>query len=80
MAQMKTFVILVPNKLDTTVLSDYRSISLCTTLYKVYAKLMVERMKPILSHLICAKQGAFIGDRSIIDNMMIIQELMYDLR
>lgn len=37
-------------------------------------------MEPILPHLIYPEQRAFIGGRSIIDNMMITQELLHDLQ
>lgn len=49
-ARMKMFVTLMLKKLDVAKLSHYRLISLCTILYKIHAKVMVEKMKPILSH------------------------------
>lgn len=66
---MGTFVTLVPKRPDATEPCHYRPINLCITLYKIYAKLMVERMKLILPYLICPEQGAFIGDRRITDNV-----------
>lgn len=48
----RTFITLFSKKLDVVESNYYRSISLCTTIYKICAKLMVERMKPILSCLI----------------------------
>lgn len=68
---MRTFVTLVPKKHDAAKSSHYRSISICTILYKIYAKLMVKTMKPILSCLIYPKKGAFIGGWSITNNVMI---------
>lgn len=53
---MRTFVTLKPKKLDAPELSHYRHISLCTILFKICAKLIVERMKFILPHLIYPKQ------------------------
>lgn len=53
---IRTFIILVPKKPNA---DDYRTISLCTALYKSCAKLMVERMKPILPRLIYLEQGNF---------------------
>lgn len=45
-AWMKPFITLVSMKLVAVEPNHYRPISLCTTLYKIYAKLMVERMSP----------------------------------
>lgn len=77
---MRTFVILVPKKSDVAEPSHYHRISLCFTLYKICAKLMAKRMKPILRRLISPEQRAFIGGRSIIGYVMIVQEFMHDLR
>lgn len=59
-AWMRTYVILIPKKLDAAESSHYRPISLCTILYNC-AKSMLERMKPILACFICYEQGTFIG-------------------
>lgn len=49
-------------------------------LYKIYAKLMVNKIKPILSRLISPEQGAFVVGQCISDNVLITQEFMYNLR
>lgn len=77
---MRTFIILGSKILYATKPSHYRTISLCTTLYKIFTKLIVERMKPILPRLIYLKQEAFISNWSIIDNVIIAQEYMHDLK
>lgn len=76
----QTFVTLIPKCQDTYKLGHYKPISLCNTLYKIYAKLIVYRMKPILSCHIDPEQGAFVGSRSIYNNILIAQEFMFDLR
>lgn len=45
---MKTFVTLVSKKPNAVEPSQYRPIISCTTLYKIYSKLMVEKMKLML--------------------------------
>lgn len=79
-AWKRTFITLLPKRHDALESSHFISISLCTTLYKVCAKILVGRMKPILSRLICLEKGAFIGGRIIYDNVIIIQEFMHDLQ
>lgn len=68
---LRIFVTLVSKRSNAIETCHYRSISLCTTLYKIYARLIVERMKHILPRLICPEQGAFIRGRSITDNIII---------
>ena len=41
---------------------------------------MALRMKPILPGIISPQQGAFIGGREILDNVLLAQEFMHDLR
>ncbi|KAL5577737.1 hypothetical protein UlMin_019436 [Ulmus minor] len=42
--------------------------------------LLAERVKPFLSWLICPTQNAFAPDRSIHDNSVLIQELIYSMK
>lgn len=54
-AWLKIFITLVPKRPNAIELGHYKLTSLCTTLYKIYAKLMVERLKPILPCVICSE-------------------------
>lgn len=75
-----TFIALIPKRSGACEPSYFRSISLCTTLYKLCAKLLANRMKLVILHLICSKQGAFVAGRSISNNVLISQEFMYDFK
>ncbi|XP_038977290.1 uncharacterized protein LOC120107861 [Phoenix dactylifera] len=75
----RTLVTLIPKRQDASEPSHFRPISLCTTLYKATAKLLAVRLRIILSRLISPEQGAFVGGRSITDNVLIAQKFMYDL-
>lgn len=59
--------------------SYYQPISLCTYI-RFVPKLMVDKMKSILPCLICLEQGAFVGSRSITDNILVALEVMHDLQ
>ncbi|XP_038971602.1 uncharacterized protein LOC120104476 [Phoenix dactylifera] len=50
------------------------------TLYKATAKILAVRLRDILPRLISPEQRAFVGGRSITDNVLIAQEFMFDLR
>ncbi|XP_038985517.1 uncharacterized protein LOC120111723 [Phoenix dactylifera] len=75
----RTLVTLIPKRQDASEPSHFRPISLCTTLYKVTAKILALRLRDILPRLISPEQGAFVGGRSITDNVLIAQEFMFDL-
>ncbi|XP_038982920.1 uncharacterized protein LOC120110939 [Phoenix dactylifera] len=74
-----TFITLIPKRQDAVEPSHFRPISLCTTLYKVVAKIMVGRMKPLLPGIISHEQGAFVAGRNISHNILLAQEMMWDL-
>ncbi|KAL5580949.1 hypothetical protein UlMin_013391 [Ulmus minor] len=54
--------------------------AVCNVIYKVISKLLVDRLKPLLSRLICPTQGAFVSSRSIHDNSIIIQEVIHAMK
>ena len=60
-------------------LNNYKSISLCNTVYKVVSKIIVGRIRPLISKLISPIQVAFVPGRKGIDNVVIAQELFYTL-
>ncbi|XP_057958536.1 uncharacterized protein LOC131151298 [Malania oleifera] len=55
---------------------DFRPISCCNVIYKVISKIMVSRIRPCLDYLVNPAQSAFIGQRSMIDNVYLVQELV----
>ncbi len=48
----KTFIALVPKIPTPLCLLDFRPISLCNTIYKIFAKVLVNRIKPFLERII----------------------------
>lgn len=71
-----TILTLVPKHNGASVISDFRPISCCTTLYKVISKLMVARLKPILPSLIMPNQTAFIKGRLLVENTILATEIV----
>lgn len=71
-----TILTLVPKKPGASKIVDYRPISCLNTLYKVVSKLLVSRLKPVLSSLILPNQTAFVEDRLLLENTILASEIV----
>eukprot|EP00253_Pinus_taeda_P029007 PITA_29007 len=74
-----TFVALIPKLDPPTSFNDFRPISLCNCLYKIIAKIIANRLKPILSKHISPEQFTFLQHRQIHEAISIAQELLHTL-
>ncbi|KAK8934810.1 hypothetical protein KSP39_PZI014724 [Platanthera zijinensis] len=74
-----TLVVLIPKCSSPSSLDHFRPISLCSTIYKVTANILANRMKPLLKRLISEDLAAFVPGRLIADNCMLAQELVHRL-
>nr|XP_027093548.1 uncharacterized protein LOC113713943 [Coffea arabica] len=75
-----TAISLIPKILIPTSLKHYRPISLCTTVYKIIAKILANRLKQVLHACISKTQSAFVPGRQILDNIMISHEFLHFLK
>ena len=55
-------------------LKDFRPISLIGSIYKLFAKVLTERMKGVMAKLVDSQQMAFIKGRQIMDAVLIANE------
>jgi len=55
---------------------DFRPISLIGSVYKILAKVLANRLQPIVGNLISNSQNAFIGRRQILDSVLIANECL----
>lgn len=60
-------------------LSNYRPISLCNTMYKIITKIIIARIRPLLSDLVSPFQTAFVPGRKGMDNVIIVQEMIHTI-
>ncbi|KAH1065446.1 hypothetical protein J1N35_030433 [Gossypium stocksii] len=76
----RTRIVLLPKVEKLRFLSQSRPISLCTVIYKIVAKVVVNRMSTILGDVIDEAQWAFIPGRLISDNVLIAYDILHSLK
>ncbi|XP_045822393.1 uncharacterized protein LOC123915300 [Trifolium pratense] len=75
-----TNIALIPKGDSQVSMKDWRPISLCNVIYKLVAKVLANRLKPILSKCIYDNQSAFVPGRSILDNAMVAIEVVHYMK
>lgn len=76
----KTLIVLISKVLGPEVVTQYRSISLCTVPYKVITKFIINRLKPIMPMLVTKNQTSFVKGRHITYNVVIAQKVVHSTR
>eukprot|EP00253_Pinus_taeda_P024741 PITA_24741 len=67
-------IALIPKEMNPLSFDIFRPISLCNVSYKIVTKILANRLKKLLPHLISENQGGFVPNRQITDNVILIQE------
>lgn len=75
----QTLIAFIPKRTGPELLGHFRLINLCTTVYKVVTKIIVNRIRPFMHELISPFQTAFIPGRKGLNNMIITSEILQSM-
>ncbi|XP_060195246.1 uncharacterized protein LOC132624493 [Lycium barbarum] len=75
-----TNLILLPKKNEVITFSDMRPISLSNFINKVLSRVVHDRLDKVLPSLISANQSGFVKGRNIIENVLLTQKIVTDIR
>ncbi|XP_075088531.1 uncharacterized protein LOC142170503 [Nicotiana tabacum] len=75
-----TNLVLLPKKKEVTTFPDLRPISLSNFSNKVISRVVHERLVKFLPSLISEEQAGFVKGRNIVENILLTQEIVTDIR
>lgn len=70
-----TLLCLIPKCPNATTLKKFRPIGLCNTSYKLVTKIIADRIRDLLPHIISLNQASFIKGRRSSDNAIIVRSM-----
>ncbi|XP_073137107.1 uncharacterized protein [Henckelia pumila] len=75
-----TIVTFIPKIKTPMTLKDFRPISLCNVGYKIIARTLTNRLRPLMKKSVNEFQSAFIPERLISDNIILVFETLHWIR
>jgi len=75
-AQIKGIVVYVPKLANPVMVTDYRSITLLNSDIKLYARLIANRLKPILEEVLHPGQFCGVRNNTILDAIAVIRDTL----
>nr|GEY68182.1 RNA-directed DNA polymerase, eukaryota [Tanacetum cinerariifolium] len=71
-----SFVTLIPKIIDVKFVNDFQPISLIGCVYKVFTKVLANRLVSVIRDLVSDTQCAFVAGRQILDGPFILDEIL----
>ena len=72
----KVFLVLIPKCQGAEQVGDFRPISLSNSIYLIKAKVLANRLREVINHLVGAAQTAFIPGRQMVDSVVTAEEIV----
>ena len=72
-------LVLIPKVAHPELITQFRPISLCNTLYKLLSSIIVHRLKPYMVKAIKPCQAGFVPGHRTSDNIIIVHEVIKTL-
>ena len=73
----KTFISLISKVKDLEVLFNFKPISLCNSIYKIFSKILMNRLKPVLHKFIGKTQNGFVPGQQILHVAITTHEVLH---
>ncbi|XP_020271446.1 uncharacterized protein LOC109846609 [Asparagus officinalis] len=71
------FITLIPKIRDCTKVKDFRPISLINCLFKIFSKILANRLSHHMSSLVASSQSAFQAGKSTLDSILQANEMIH---
>jgi hypothetical protein len=73
-------ITLVPRIEEASTIKQYRLICLLNIDFKIFPKLMTDKITPLAKDLICDSHTSFIKGRNILEGVVILHEVIHEFR
>jgi hypothetical protein len=74
-----TYICLISKGNKPEFVNQFRPISLCNVTYKIMTKIVVNRLKNIITKVISPSQTGFVPRRNISENIVVAQEMLHSM-
>ena len=75
-----TFLTFITKEERVTNPKKFRPIALCNVIYKIITKVVANRLKPILTHVISKEQVGHVEGRQIMGSVILAHEVIHSLK